>query len=169
MVIFFDIGNKGAISYFKAGVFYQVKQFIICKKSKFTIREKIHNWHRILKELFPNPDLILQIGCYKPFGNNRKIIAHLAMLIAIIMLHFKNHDLYLISEWNAWKTMLQTNKIPKRKIKKLLTIEWVNKNFKFKNSINDDEADAILGGMYLTRFFTTQKHDQKFHHNLKQK
>ena len=151
MVIFLDVGRCGAISIFKNAHLHKVITFNLDDWGPTNLKNKLYNWQKLLKKLFDDPGNVTDVGCFEPFGRNRKTIAHLAMLIGVVILHFYKQNIYLINEWQAWKTVLKQTKIPLRVRKKDLTIAWAQQTFQLKIPIDDNVADALLGGYFLTQ------------------
>ena len=150
MIIFFDIGQKGAVSFFEKKKFIKTINFALDKKKSKDIKTKILLFQNFLKKEFANLKNVNDVGCYRPLGTNRKTIMNLAMMTAILIVFFDKANFHLINEWNAWKTITKQQTIPVRKIKKMITIEWAKNQFKL-DEINDDGADAILGGFFLSQ------------------
>lgn len=150
MIIFCDVGRKGAISCFEKNRLIWVNNFCLSKNTKQPIKEKLLTFEQFLKKQFTNQDKITDVGCFQPFGTNRKTIINLAMMTAILMWAFKNANFHFINEWTAWKIITQQQIIPTRAEKKILTIQWVKDAFAIPQ-VNDDEADAILGGYFLVQ------------------
>lgn len=149
MIVFFDIGKKGAVSIFKAKKLKKCFFYDLSKNKKMSAKAKMMAFEKFLIETFPHPDIYEKVGAFEPFGKNFKTVMNLSFLIALIIRHFYSSKVYLLNEWEIWRETLKNSKIPLRKEKKQMTIDWA-KN-KFKIQINtDDEADAILGAFYLS-------------------
>ena len=149
MLLFFDLGQSGAISMFVNGKYQRVEKFEITNGQKQKSWNKLRLWKQELGIRFPTVETIKTIGFFYPFGQNRRTIIALAMLIAVTILHFYAAKIHFVLEWEAWKTCLKVKQIPPRQEKKARTIAWVKKTFAFNQKLTDDEADAILGGWFL--------------------
>ncbi len=151
MLLFFDLGRKGAISYFGDAQFQKVEAFEISNRKQIDKIEKVFLWVKYLEKQFRKSDQIHDIGFFYPFGKNRRTIVALTMLMTSTILHFPRAKTHLILEWEAWKFCLQQKRIPMRKEKKALTISWAQKYLNSTQPLTDDQADAVLGGVFLLR------------------
>ena len=151
MLLFFDLGRKGAISYFVNFKFEKVENFEISKSARVNNLQKIRLWIKLLEKRFENPVLIKNVGFFYPFGKNRRTIVALTMLMTATILHFSNAKIHFVLEWEAWKFCLKRRQIPKRNEKKALTINWAKRYLKTIQQLTDDQADALLGGVFLLK------------------
>lgn len=147
--VFFDLGKKGAVSWFQNGQFQKVIIYKLSAKTTRSVKLKLLEFQTFLQQNFPEKETITNVGCYQPFGINRKTIINLAMMAGVLVTFFHQSNFIFVNEWVALQNILNKNAIPRRTKKKQLTIQWVQKNFAL-NKINDDEADAVLGGYEMT-------------------
>lgn len=98
MIVFFDIGKKGAVSYFNQFKLIKISPFCITKKKQVPIKEKLINFEKLLKQQFDNQEEVTDIGCYQPFGTNRKTIINLAMMITVLILFFEKATFHFVHE-----------------------------------------------------------------------
>ena len=155
MIIFFDVGQNGAISFFEKGKLSKFIKFQIATKPNYSIKKRLTNFQKLLKKEFVFQENITDVGCYQPFGTNRKTIIFLSMMIAVLVMFFINANFHFVNEWTAWKEITKNKTIPLRAIKKQTTIQWAEQKFKI-TEINDDQADAILGGFFLNKTIENQ-------------
>lgn len=151
MIVFFDLGIKGAFSIFKNNKLIHKEKFDLGIKAKKSNKERILLFNYFLKEKFPNINEFKKIGTFEPFGTNRKTIMSISFLISILIIYFNKSSFFLLNEWSVWREATNYQKIPKRIEKKEATIIWAKNKFKLKK-INDDEADSIMGGFFLNKY-----------------
>lgn len=98
MIVFFDIGQKGAISYFEKNQLIRVNNFDLDKMKSRSVKQKLLLFKEMLTKNFQEPVKVSDVGCYQPFGTNRKTIINLAMMCAVLILFFQKAKFHLIHE-----------------------------------------------------------------------